>query len=94
MTKKTITKETLKKAARTCLQTALGYIITNIVFVDFTGDKDVIKSALIGLCVSALSAGIAAVMNLEEIEEITETEWDYDPYNIEDEEEILESEVE
>lgn len=67
MIKRTVTKETIERAARTFLQTALGYIVVNIVFVDFTGDKDVIKSALTGLCVSACSAGIAAVMNLEKI---------------------------
>lgn len=85
MIKKTFTKETLRKATRTFLQTALGYIVVNIAVVDFTGDKAVIKSALIGLCVSALSAGIAAVMNLEEIEEITETEWNIDENDIESE---------
>ena len=85
MKKKTITKETLRKAARTFLQTALGYIVVNIAVVDFTGDKAVIKSALIGLCVSALSAGIAAVMNLEEVEEITETKWNIDENDFESE---------
>lgn len=83
MTKKTITKETLKKAARTFLQTALGYIAVNIVAVDFAGEKEVIKSALIGLSVSALSAGIAAVMNLEEVADLTETEWNVDESEVE-----------
>lgn len=63
------TKETLKRMARTFLQTALGYIVVNIAFVDFAGDIDVIESALIGLCVSAVSAGAAAVMNLEKTSE-------------------------
>ncbi|MEE0981475.1 MAG: hypothetical protein U0K91_07300 [Acutalibacteraceae bacterium] len=63
------TKETLKRMARTFLQTALGYIVVNIAFVDFAGDRDVIESALIGLCVSAVSAGAAAVMNLEKASE-------------------------
>jgi hypothetical protein len=63
------TKETLRKAARTFLQTALGYILVNIALVDLTADKEVIQSALIGLGVSAVSAGAAAVMNLEKASE-------------------------
>lgn len=63
------TKETLKRMLRTFLQTSLGYIVVNIAFVDFAGGRDVIESALIGLCVSAVSAGAAAVMNLEKASE-------------------------
>ena len=36
------------------------------VAIDFSASKQVLKTALIGLGVSAVSAGIAAVMNLEE----------------------------
>ena len=70
MTNKTFTKETLRKAARTFLQSAIGCIVANIAFVDFAGSKEVIRSALIGLAVSAISAGVAAVMNLEEVTDI------------------------
>lgn len=38
----------------------------NIVAIDFSASKQVLKTALVGLGVSAVSAGIAAVMNLEE----------------------------
>ncbi len=45
------TKETAKRMLKT--------------FVDFTGDRDVVKTALIGLALSAASAGLAAIMNLQ-----------------------------
>lgn len=51
----------LKRAVRTFFQTAVGYIAVNVVTVDFT-----VKSAVIGLAVSAVAAGLAAVMNLKE----------------------------
>lgn len=60
-----ITKETLRRALRTFLQAALAYITVNVAVVDFAAPKDAIKSALVGLGVSALAAGIAAAMNLE-----------------------------
>ena len=63
------TKETFKRLARTFLQTALGYIVVNLALVDFTGETDVVKSAVVGLCVSAVAAGAAAVMNLEKASE-------------------------
>ena len=40
-------------------------LVTNIVAIDFSAEKDILKTALIGLGVSAVSAGVAAVMNLE-----------------------------
>lgn len=60
-----ITKETLRRAGRTFLQATIGYIAANIAFIDFTAAEDVFYSALIGLAVSAISAGVAALMNLE-----------------------------
>lgn len=59
------TKETAKRMLKTFVQTAAGYIIVNIAGVDFTGDRDVVKTALIGLALSAVSAGLAAIMNLQ-----------------------------
>lgn len=63
-----LSKDCLKKALRTFLQTAIGYIITNITLylggIDFA-DGDVLRNALIGLAVAAFSAGSAAVMNIE-----------------------------
>lgn len=60
------TKQTLIRALRTFIQTAIGYAAINIVAIDFSASKQVLKSALIGLGVAAVSAGISAVMNLEE----------------------------
>lgn len=64
------TKETFNRVLRTFLQAAIAYIAVNLAVVDFTSSKEVVKSALIGLCVSAVSAGIAAVMNLEKPEQL------------------------
>lgn len=60
----TITKETLRRAGRTFIQTAVGYIVVNIAVVDFASGKQAVKSAVTGLAVSAIAAGIAAAMNL------------------------------
>ena len=68
------TKETWKRAGRTFLQTAIGYIAVNLAIVDFTAGKEVIKSAVIGLIISAVSAGLSAVMNLAKTEAETKTE--------------------
>ena len=59
------TKETAKKTIRTFIQAAVGYIAVNLAVIDFTAGKEVVKSALIGLGVAAVAAGIAAIMNLE-----------------------------
>ena len=54
-------KTYVKRALRTFLQTAVGYIAVNIAATDLS-----VKSAVLGLAISAVSAGIAAVMNLRE----------------------------
>lgn len=59
------TKETWRRTLRTFLQTAVAYIAANMCVIDFTAETEVLSSALIGLAVSALAAGLAAVMNLE-----------------------------
>ena len=59
-------KNWIKRALRTFVQSAIGYIVVAIPAVDFSGDKAVLKTALIGIGVSAVSAGLAAVMNLKE----------------------------
>ena len=71
------TKETLRRAWRTFMQTAVAYIAANLFVVDFTASKDVIYSTLFGLGVSAAAAGLSAIMNLEksesdDVEEIEE----------------------
>jgi hypothetical protein len=68
------TKETARRALRTFLQAFLSYIAVNIVAINFTDDKDIVKSGLIGLCVSAVAAGVAAIMNLERPQDYNENE--------------------
>lgn len=63
-----ITKETVKRAARTFLQTFLGYVVVNITLVD-TSAIEAFKSGLMGLLIAATAAGIAAIMNLEPADE-------------------------
>lgn len=64
----TCTKTTLKRAGRTFIQSALAYITVNVMYINFTDDKVSVKSAVTGLLVAAVSAGISAVMNLEKKE--------------------------
>lgn len=64
----TCTKTTLKRAGRTFIQSALAYITVNVMYINFTDDKVSVKSALTGLLIAAVSAGISAVMNLEKKE--------------------------
>lgn len=59
------TKETLRRTLRTFLQAACGFLATQGMAVLATNDYNVAKNILIGLIGSAVSAGIAAVMNLE-----------------------------
>ena len=61
------TKETLLRALRTFFQSALAYIAVNAVLCDFS-EGQTAKSALTGLTVSSVAAGLAAVMNLEKSE--------------------------
>lgn len=53
----------IKRAIRTFAQTAFGYISVNIVAVDWSADRSVVKTAVIGLGISAMAAGLSAVMN-------------------------------
>lgn len=64
----TCTKTTLKRAGRTFIQSALAYITVNVMYINFTDDKVSVKSAVTGLFIAAVSAGISAVMNLEKKE--------------------------
>ena len=59
------TMETARRAGRTFVQAFLAYVVVNVAIIDFSAEKAVLKSALIGLAISAVSAGLAAVMNLE-----------------------------
>ena len=60
-------KETIRRALRTFVQTAIGYIVTNIAILsdpETLQNTDILKTTIIGLIISAISAGLAAVMNL------------------------------
>lgn len=59
------TKNTAKRALRTFIQAFISFILVNYTMIDVTGDKSAIKQAVIGLLISAVAAGISAVMNLE-----------------------------
>lgn len=59
-------KETIFRAGRTFIQAAVGYFAANFALYvgqDFT-DFSVLKTVLLGVGVSAIAAGLAAVMNL------------------------------
>ena len=60
-------KETIRRALRTFVQTAIGYIVTNIAILsdpETLQNTDILKTTIVGLIISAISAGLAAVMNL------------------------------
>lgn len=59
-------KNWLRRALRTALQTAVGYVAVAMPAIDWSADKAVLKSVLTGIGVSAVAAGLAAAMNLEE----------------------------
>nr|DAW56645.1 MAG TPA: holin [Bacteriophage sp.] len=63
-------KETFIRALRTFVQSAVGYILANAALIPTSWeDMDFVKTSLIGLAVSAISAGLAAVMNLPKKED-------------------------
>jgi len=59
-------KNWMKRALRTAFQTMIGYIAVAMPSIDWSADRSVLKPVLIGIGVSAVSAGLAAAMNLEE----------------------------
>lgn len=59
-------KNWIKRAIRTFIQAAVGYIAVALPAIDFDGDG--LKAALVGLGISAVSAGLAAAMNIKEEE--------------------------
>ncbi len=65
-------KECIRRALRTFVQAAAGYIAANIVMVVSNaevGNVDAMKLALTGLVTSAIAAGISAIMNMDFITE-------------------------
>jgi hypothetical protein len=57
-----------KRALRTFVQSAVGYIAVAVPNIDFSS-ASAAKTAIIGLGVSALAAGLAAIMNIRDAEE-------------------------
>lgn len=60
-----ITQETIRRALRTFMQAFVGFISSTGIAILTTNNFNVSKTILIGLIGSAISTGIAAVMNLE-----------------------------
>ena len=58
--KELLSKEPVRRAIRTFVQAAAGYVAVNLVTMDLTT-----TNAVKGLIVSAIAAGIAAAMNIE-----------------------------
>lgn len=59
-------KNWVRRALRTFIQTAVGYIVVAVPSVDFSGENNAVKAALVGIGVSAVAAGLAAAMNIKE----------------------------
>lgn len=52
-------REPVKRALRTFIQAAAGYVAVNVAVLDFSAEN-----AVKGFIISAIAAGIAAVMNI------------------------------
>lgn len=61
--KRFIEKEPVKRAFRTFIQAAAGYVVVNAAALDFSAEN-----AVKGFIISTIAAGIAAVMNIEKTE--------------------------
>jgi hypothetical protein len=61
-------KNWVKRAIRTFIQTALGYICVAIPAVDW--NDSALKATLVGIGTSAIAAGVAAVMNYKDNDSI------------------------
>lgn len=66
------TKDTLNRAFRTFIQAMFGYFSVNLVYVSFTDDSATLKNTIIGFIIAGVSAGVAAVMNLEREDDLNE----------------------
>ncbi|MBP5380054.1 MAG: hypothetical protein J6Y64_11020 [Ruminococcus sp.] len=58
--KKFLKSEPVRRAIRTFIQAACGYIVMNVLMLDFNS-----KNAVKGFVVAAIAAGLAAAMNLD-----------------------------
>ena len=59
-------KEMIKRTLRTFFEAAFGYVAANlaVAVADGAEDMDLLKTCIVGVLVSAIAAGIAAVINL------------------------------
>ena len=57
-------KNWVKRALRTFGQAAVGYLAVALPTISFTDDVSALKTTLIGVGVSAIAAGLSAVMNI------------------------------
>lgn len=57
-------KNWIKRAVRTFWQSALGYACVAVPAINFADDVSTIKTALVGVGVSALAAGLSAAINI------------------------------
>lgn len=65
MTTQRTLKDCLVRAGRTFVQAAAGYIVANsAAYLMGASDGNMLKSAIVGLGVSAIAAGLAAIMNM------------------------------
>lgn len=58
--KNLVKREPARRAIRTFIQAACGYVVVNIAALDMD-----VKSAVRGFIVATVAAGLAAVMNME-----------------------------
>lgn len=56
-------KEPVHRALRTFGQAAVGYVLVNVVSLDFSADN-----AVKGFVIATIAAGLAAVMNMKKTE--------------------------
>ena len=56
-------KETIKRAARTFVQAAVGYVAANLMLIEWA-DESTVKKGVITLITAAVACGLAALMNL------------------------------
>lgn len=59
--KNLLKREPVRRALRTFIQAACGYVVVNIAALDMD-----VKTAVRGFVVATIAAGLAAVMNMED----------------------------
>ena len=66
-------KDFIYRVIKTFFQAFIACVLVGIKTVDFSADKAVLKQALITLAISAISAGISALMNINKVLPSAET---------------------